>query len=89
MKNNNKGFLSLLGMVFALAIICWMAYMVFKAYLLQPNTSTEEKIGSSLSGQGTTTYNVKSIEANTRKTIEDITKQRVKDLEAIKKELGQ
>jgi len=83
----NKGFLTLLGLVFALAIICWFAYFALNVYFKQP--SSEINIDNALPASGVSTFYRQTIVDTTRKKIENITEQHIKELNDVKKQLGQ
>ncbi len=78
--NNNEGFLTILGMVFALVLVCWMVYITFHSYLLQPKSSTGGNEGAG---------NIADIKSQTRQKIEVITQQHTRELDSVEKELKQ
>jgi len=58
MKNNvrnQKGFVSLLGLLFAIAIICFVAYKIYNAYLAKPTTDQETQKALKEQGMDTRT----------------------------------
>ncbi len=70
---NEKGFLSLLGLLFTLAIILFVCYIMINTYLRKPisDKSTEKVI----SEQNIDTSSYQSIVDTTRKRVQDIEKQ--------------
>jgi len=86
MIRNKRGFLTLLGLVFTLAIMCWLFYILMNTYFKRPalNEALREQNGISQS-PGTNASNYQSIKESTKKKIEDINKQHLKDLENLNK----
>ena len=68
-----KGFLMYIGLIFAVAIILFLAYYLFNTYYKKP--SFEESIQESLSTQGIDSSNYRSVVDSTRKKVDDIERQ--------------
>ena len=83
---DKRGFLTLLGMIFALVIACYLFYIVLNAYFRKP--ASDKKIDKALSEQGIDTSSYQRIEETTRKKINDITKEHLNELENIEKQLN-
>ena len=82
---DKRGFFTFLGIVFALAIVCFLFYIVLKTYFKAPFSN--EKINSSLVDQGIDTTSYQRIEETTREKIHDINQKRINELEDIEKQL--
>jgi hypothetical protein len=85
---NNKGFVSFLGMIFALGLVLWIFYLALNTYFGRIKVPVVSRQDGSVTEPDTHSYNARAIETSARETIDDITRQRVKDLEALKKELN-
>jgi hypothetical protein len=78
-KSDEKGFASLIGMVVALALICFFVYYMMNTYF-KAQVSLPESVGiNSSSGNSVTNY--QSIVTNTRNKVEEINK---KSMDALK-----
>ncbi len=77
-KGNNFGFLTLLSLVFTLAIICIISYLSVKVYFKKP-LPDEDKEGS-FSVPVVTPSNYKAVMNATINKIGDINKQRFNEL---------
>jgi len=83
--SQERGFLSLLGMVLTLSIICFLAYLLLNTYFKMPlagqkavNAGIYPDIGLS-TGSGVSGY--RSIVNNTRGTLDSINKQHEKQID--------
>lgn len=86
---DKRGFLTLLGLIFTLAIICWLFYILMNTYFKRlPTNKSLQGQGVDLSGQGIDATNYQSVTDSTRKKIEDINKQRLKEREDIQGQLS-
>jgi hypothetical protein len=85
---NNKGFVSFLGMIFALGLVLWIAYLALNTYFGRIRLPVVSRKDGSVSVQDTNPYNMRAVETSAKETIDDITRQRVKDLETIKREIN-
>jgi len=83
---DKKGFLTLLGMIFALAIACYLFYIVLNAFFKKP--VSDKNIDNALSEQGIDTSTRERIEETTRKRIDNITKEHFNQLENTEKQLS-
>jgi hypothetical protein len=68
---NNKGFLGMVGLLFAIAIISAMAYFVFTKYLGKP-TGMDQNTQEMAQQAGIDTTNQTSILDSTKSVIKDI-----------------
>jgi hypothetical protein len=75
---NEKGFFSLIGMLVALALICFFVYYMMNNYF-KAQVSVPESVGVN-SGSGNSPANYQSIITNTRNKVEDINKQSMDSL---------
>ncbi len=76
----DAGFLTLLGLIVTLAIICIMAYIVFNFYFKAP--LLQDNIGNSLSvsEQGIDTSSYHSVIDTAKKKLEDVERQQNNNL---------
>ena len=67
------GFLTIIGVVIAIAIVCILFYFVAKTYLMQPK-GLDEQTAQGLHEQNIDTTNYRTIMDSTRKTVGDLNK---------------
>ncbi len=82
-RGEENGFLSLLGMLIALCIVCYLFFTVFKTYFKGPALE-EEVVQETDSGRSIVAPKYKSIVENSRVKIDDYNKkvlQRQKQIE--------
>jgi hypothetical protein len=75
---DEKGFVSLIGMLVALALICFFVYYMMNTYF-KAQVSLPEQAGVS-AGPGNTGANYQSIITNTREKVETINKKSMDSL---------
>lgn len=75
---NKKGFFSLIGMLIALALICFFVYYMMNTYF-KTQTSLPDSVGVS-SGSGNAVANYQSIVTNTKNKVEEINKKSLDQL---------
>ena len=73
MTSSNKGFVSLLGLILSIAIICILFYISLKVYFKK--LLPEGEIKKSLEGQGIDTSSYPAVLDSSKKKIEDINRQ--------------
>lgn len=78
-KSDNSGFLGLLSLVFTLVAICIISYLAVKVYFKKP--LIDAGLGESLSVPVVTPSNYKEVMKATINRVEDINKQRFKELD--------
>ncbi len=76
---NKKGFASLIGLVLAVAIVCFLAYIALNTYFKRP--IADKSLNQTLSEQKIDTTSYQSLIKSTKSKIEDITQQRSQELE--------
>ena len=84
MKGFDNGFVTLIGLLLTMAIICILSYIAFKVYFKGPPQG--EGIVGTFSEQGLDTANYQSVLDSSRKEIERANKQiidRAKQLEEL------
>jgi hypothetical protein len=77
------GFLTIIGMVIAVAIVCILFYFVAKTYLMRPK-DIDQQTAQDLHKQGIDSTNYRTIIDSTRKTVGDLKQQqqdRIRQLE--------
>ena len=81
-KRNNSGFLSLLSLVFTLAIICIISYLAVKVYFKKPlaDKGTEGFVSAPVV---VTPANYKAVMSDTINQVEDINKKRFDGLDQL------
>lgn len=84
-SNYNRGFLTLLGLIASLVVVSIVFYFLFKAYLAPAYKNTE---GAVSQGQGKGALDFKVIKETTKK-IEDINRQRERQLNEFTNQAGQ
>lgn len=83
--NQERGFLSLLGIVASLIIVCILLYLLLNTYFKK--TVPDKRIGIGVTAPNIDTSSYKSIVDSTKNTVENINKQREAQLdEFMKKE---
>ena len=75
---NQKGFVSLLGLLFAIAIICFVAYKIYNVYLSKPTTDKETQ--KALKEQG--------MDTSTQQGAYDSAKEKIRDVKKIMQQEG-
>lgn len=85
---DKKGFLLLLELIFTLAIICFLVYMTLNIYFKRPSLNNKE-VNKALSEQGIDTSNYQEIKDTIIKKMDDINKQRLKEMEDLQRQLAQ
>ena len=82
LRRNEKGFLSLIGMLFALAIVCYFFYILLNSYfkgsvVTQGTANIGMGAGSEASG-GISTSGYRSIVGDVKNTLKDASQQQEK-----------
>ena len=70
MKMNNKGFMGMVGLILTVAIICFMAYFVYKKYMLKP-TGMDQNTQSMAQEAGFDTSSQTGILSSAKSIIKD------------------
>ena len=82
---NEKGFASLIGMLVALALICFFVYYMMNTYF-KAQVSLPESAGIN-PGPGNSVVNYQSIISNTRNKVEEINKKSMDSLKQAEESL--
>lgn len=82
---NEKGFFTMIGILLALALVCFFVYIVFNAYFgpVSGNKSNTGLSGPANSGAS----NVKSIVGSTKDMIKDMNRKSIEQYNEIEKNL--
>jgi len=80
-----KAFLSMLGLILAIAIMCFLFYMAATVYFGSPTTSKQTKESSSEQSLGSMNYHI--VIDSARQTVDGVNKQlrlREKEMESLR-----
>lgn len=81
---NRRGIVTILGILFALAIILFLCYIAFNTYFIRP--SINRSLGNTLSENGIDTSSYQGIKDTAKKRIEDFSRQYEARIENITRE---
>ena len=79
---NKQGFLSLIGMLLAVAIICFISYFAWNTYFRK--SPLDKAAQETLNEQGINTANTQTILGSTKNKLKEIQNQAAKQLEEVK-----